>query len=59
LNIFLSKDRSIIRDHEDYVLEVFKQQYRFFGPFPASFEQIASPETINGILQVMEMVPMD
>jgi len=58
-NIFLPKDKSITREQEEYLLEVIKQQYRFFGPFPASFEQIASPETIGSILRLMEMIPMD
>ena len=33
------------------------QQFRYFGPFPAEYEEIASPETVTAILYLMEQIP--
>jgi hypothetical protein len=38
-------------------LEVLKQQFRYFGPFPAKYEEIARPETVNAILYLMQEIP--
>ncbi|OBT63980.1 hypothetical protein VE03_05934 [Pseudogymnoascus sp. 23342-1-I1] len=43
--------------HEEYGLEVLKQQFRYFGPFPAKYEEIASPETVAAILYLMQEIP--
>ncbi|KAF1846888.1 putative serine/threonine protein kinase [Cucurbitaria berberidis CBS 394.84] len=56
-NIF--RPKGVDRDHEDYLLEVVKEQFRFFGPFPAKFEEIASRETIDSILYLMQEIPKD
>jgi predicted HAD superfamily hydrolase len=42
------------RDDEEYIVEVFKQQYRYFAPLPAKFSEIASDETIDNLLQLIE-----
>ena len=38
-------------------MEVLKRQFRYFGPFPPKYEEIASPETIAAILCLMEEIP--
>jgi hypothetical protein len=38
-------------------LEVLKEQFRYFGPFPAKYEEIASPETVTAILYLMHEIP--
>jgi hypothetical protein len=43
--------------HEEYALEVLKQQFRYFGPFPAKYEEIASQETVTAILYLMREIP--
>lgn len=30
-----------------------KQQFRFFGPWPGKYEELASPETARAILYIM------
>jgi hypothetical protein len=47
------------RDHEEYQLGAVIQMFRYFGPFPASIEEIASQETACGILWMMEQIPND
>ena len=42
---------------EEYGLEVLKRQFRYFGPFPAKYEEIASPETVTAILYLMQEIP--
>ena len=43
--------------HEEYNLEVLKQQFRYFGPWPGKYEEISSPETVHAILYIMETIP--
>ncbi|GIK04878.1 hypothetical protein Aspvir_008976 [Aspergillus viridinutans] len=43
--------------HEEYSLEVLKQQFRYFGPWPGKYEEIASPETVRAIMWVMQEIP--
>lgn len=47
------------RDHEEYLLGVLTEQFRYFAPFPAKFEEIAGPETISSILYLMQVVPRE
>jgi hypothetical protein len=47
------------RDHEEYQHGVVMQIFCYFGPFPASIEEIASQETACGILWMMEQIPND
>ncbi|XMA12056.1 hypothetical protein WAI453_004847 [Rhynchosporium graminicola] len=56
-NFNLFRPRTVSVDHEEYGLEVLKQQFRYFGPFPAKYEEIASPQTIAAILYLMEEIP--
>lgn len=56
-NFNLFRPRAISSDHEEYGLEVLKQQFRYFGPFPAKYQEVASPETIAAILYLMEEIP--
>ncbi|CZT44380.1 related to serine/threonine protein kinase [Rhynchosporium secalis] len=53
----LFRPRTVSVDHEEYGLEVLKQQFRYFGPFSAKYEEIASPQTIAAILYLMEEIP--
>ncbi|KAB8269456.1 kinase-like domain-containing protein [Aspergillus minisclerotigenes] len=52
-----SRPRAIPYGHEEYNLEVLKQQFRYFGPFPAKYGEIASPETATAILYLMHEIP--
>lgn len=47
------------RDHEEYLLGVLTQQFRYFAPFPAMFQEIATSETINSILWLTQVVPRE
>jgi len=49
--------RTVPCGHEEYGLEALKQQFRYFGPFPARYEEIASPETVRAILYPMQEIP--
>jgi hypothetical protein len=53
----LFRPRTVPYGHEEYGLEVLKQQFRYFGPFPAKYEEIASPETVAAILYLMQEIP--
>jgi hypothetical protein len=55
VNPFVPKDSK--PGDEDYNVEVFFQQYRFFAPFPAKFQEIVSLETPALISNMMEMIP--
>ena len=56
-NFNLFRPYTVSSGHEEYGLEVLKRQFRYFGPFPAKYEEIASPETIVAILYLMEEIP--
>ncbi|GAM88138.1 hypothetical protein ANO11243_061690 [Dothideomycetidae sp. 11243] len=56
-NICLFRPPAVPYGHEEYSLEVLKQQFRYFGPFPPKYEEIASPETITAILWLMDEIP--
>ncbi|MCJ1480691.1 hypothetical protein MMC06_000846 [Schaereria dolodes] len=55
-NFNLFRPRSVAYDHEEYGLEVLKQQFRYFGPFPDKDEEIARPETVMAILYLMQEI---
>ncbi|EER44732.1 serine/threonine protein kinase [Histoplasma capsulatum H143] len=61
INLFtaatLTSSVLVLYDHEEYGLEVLKQQFRYFGPSPVKCVEIASPETITAILYLMHDVP--
>ncbi|OOF98383.1 hypothetical protein ASPCADRAFT_395144 [Aspergillus carbonarius ITEM 5010] len=44
-------------DYEEYSLEDLKQQFRYFGPWPGKYEEIASPETVHAIMWIMQEIP--
>ncbi|KAF2441464.1 putative serine/threonine protein kinase [Karstenula rhodostoma CBS 690.94] len=44
-------------NHEEYRVEVLKEQLRFFFPFPEKFKEITSPDTVRSILYLMQQVP--
>ncbi|RAL04200.1 serine/threonine protein kinase [Aspergillus ibericus CBS 121593] len=48
---------SVPYGHEEYSLEVLKQQFRYFGPWPGKYEEIASPETVHAIMWIMQEIP--
>jgi len=56
-NFNLFRPRTVPYGHEEYGLEVLKRQFRYFGPFPAKYEEIASPETTAAILYLMQEIP--
>ncbi|GIK02312.1 hypothetical protein Aspvir_006361 [Aspergillus viridinutans] len=56
-NFNLFRPRTVPYGHEEYNLEVLKQQFRYFGPFPPKYEEIAGPETVTAILYLMQEIP--
>lgn len=56
-NFNLFRPRTVPYGHEEYGLEVLKQQFRYFGLFPPKYEEIASPETVMAILYLMHEIP--
>lgn len=56
-NFSLFRLRTVPYGHEEYELEVLKRQFRYFGPFPPKYQEIASPETITAILYLMHEIP--
>ena len=56
-NFNLFRPRTVPYGHEEYGLEVLKRQFRYFGPFPAKYEEIATSETVTAILYLMQEIP--
>ena len=56
-NFNLFRLRTVPYGHEEYGSEVLKRQFQYFGPLPAKYEEIASPETVNAILYLMHEIP--
>ncbi|OAL27499.1 hypothetical protein AYO20_09782 [Fonsecaea nubica] len=44
-------------DHEEYELRILMRQHQFFGPFPASYGEIANDEVLAILDYVMDSVP--
>jgi hypothetical protein len=53
-DFFLFRPKHAKRDDEEYILEVFKKQYRWFAPFPAKFVELIDDETANNIAYVIK-----
>ena len=49
-NFNLFRPKTVPYGHEEYGLEVLKRQFRYFGPFPGKYEEIASPTIVAVIL---------
>lgn len=58
-HFYLFKPKGLSRDDEEYILEIFQKQFRYFGPYPAKIAEIAPPETVQTILLVMENNPKE
>ncbi|MCJ1403023.1 hypothetical protein MMC11_006245 [Xylographa trunciseda] len=56
-NFNLFRPSTVSYGHEEYGLEVLKRQFRYFGPFPPKYGEIASSETITAILYLMQEIP--
>ncbi|KAK2736824.1 hypothetical protein FQN55_001413 [Onygenales sp. PD_40] len=56
-NFNLFRPKTVSYGHEEYGLEVLKQQFRYFGPFPEKYHEIASPMTVSAILYLMQEIP--
>ncbi|EGC45357.1 serine/threonine protein kinase [Histoplasma capsulatum var. duboisii H88] len=56
-NFNLFRPKTVPYGHEEYGLEVLKQQFRYFGPFPGKYEEIAGPMTVKAILYLMQEIP--
>jgi serine/threonine protein kinase len=44
-------------DHEEYELRILMRQHQFFGPFPASYSDIADGDALTILNYVMDGVP--
>ncbi|KAI8937194.1 hypothetical protein NX059_006404 [Plenodomus lindquistii] len=58
-NFNLFRPNGIDRVHEQYLSGILKNQFRYFGPFPAKIREIASPETVTVILWLMNEIPKE
>ncbi|KAH7391169.1 STE/STE20 protein kinase [Phaeosphaeria sp. MPI-PUGE-AT-0046c] len=56
-NLFHPKD--LKRDDENYVLEVIKAQFRFFGPFSPKITEIADVDTAQVFIYLMKQIPSE
>ena len=56
-NFNLFRPRTVPYGHEEYDLEVLKRQFRYFGPFPPKYDEIASQETVAAICWLMDEIP--
>jgi serine/threonine protein kinase len=56
-NFNLFRPKTVPYGHEEYNLEVLKRRFRYFGPFPAKYEEIAGPMTVTAILYLMHEIP--
>jgi hypothetical protein len=48
---------SVGRDEEEYVMEIVKQKYRYFGPFPLKFQEIAPEPALLSIIWLLNEIP--
>lgn len=44
-------------DHEEYEMRILMRQHQFFGPFPASYSEIANCDVLAILNYVMDGVP--
>jgi putative lipoic acid-binding regulatory protein len=47
------------RDDEEYMLGVFEEQFKYFGPFPAKIAEIVDPETVESIVLIVQNIPKE
>jgi serine/threonine protein kinase len=55
-NSFIFKP-DVPADHEEYELRILMRQYQFFGPYPASYSEIANGDALTILNYVMGGVP--
>ena len=53
----LFRPHNVRKGDEEYGLEVLKQQFRYFGPFPKKYDEIASRETTENVVYLMHVIP--
>jgi hypothetical protein len=53
----LVRQRIVPFGHEEYDLEILKQQFRYFGPFPGTIGEAVSEETAAVIFYLMRQIP--
>ncbi|KAK1767525.1 kinase-like domain-containing protein [Phialemonium atrogriseum] len=54
-NIFRPKNAH--HGNKNYNVEVVMSQYRYFGPFPPKYREIANKETLMSISYIMNLIP--
>ncbi|BDD57618.1 hypothetical protein MPDQ_002404 [Monascus purpureus] len=55
-NFFLFKP-DVPADHDDYELKILQRQCEFFGPFPLTYREICTPDTLNILAYIMKSIP--
>ncbi|KGQ00932.1 hypothetical protein PAAG_12403 [Paracoccidioides lutzii Pb01] len=48
---------NLFRPKTVHYLEALKQQFRYFGPFPAKYKLIAAPMAVHIVLYLTEIIP--
>lgn len=55
-NFFIFKP-DVPADDDQYELAILQRQCEFFGPFPLTYREFCSPETLNILVRVMQGIP--
>ncbi|QKX54789.1 uncharacterized protein TRUGW13939_01878 [Talaromyces rugulosus] len=55
-NFFIFKP-DVPADDDQYELAILQKQCEFFGPFPLTYRELCSPETLNILVHVMQSIP--
>lgn len=55
----LFKPKGISRGDEQYMPEILRRQYRYFGPFPQRFVEIVPDDAIGTVISVVKENPTE
>ncbi|KAF3001487.1 hypothetical protein E8E13_008727 [Curvularia kusanoi] len=58
-NFNILRPKGYKRDHEEYIYRVVVEQFKYFGPFPASVAEIFDPDTVESIISIMKGNPQE
>jgi serine/threonine protein kinase len=46
-------------DRDEWLLEIVKRQFRYFGPYPEKIAEIYTPESVQSIIWLFKEIPQD
>ncbi|KAE8351909.1 putative serine/threonine protein kinase [Aspergillus coremiiformis] len=44
-------------DHDEYELKILQRQCQFFGPFPLTYRELCTRDTLNLLVHIMQSIP--